>query len=351
VIMKRRFSSSGALAALSAAFLFGASTPISKLLLDVVEPWLLAGLLYLGSGIGLMLYRVLTKAPRVTMPFREMLWFAGAIVSGGIVAPVLLLFGLTEMPASGASLLLNAESVFTILLAWLVFNENVDRRIAVGMLAIIAGAVVLSWQREADFAGLWPTLALLGACLAWGMDNNFTRKVSLVDATWIASVKGLVAGAANLALALRLGAVLPSVPTMAGAMLIGFFAYGVSIALFVVALRLLGAARTGAYFAVAPFVGAVIALAFGEPVTLPLAEGGVLMAMGVWLQLTEQHRHEHTHPALEHEHEHIHDEHHQHGHGIPIEQGTEHLHRHRHEELTHTHDHFPDTHHQHKHEQ
>ena len=339
----------GVLAALTAALLFGAGTPFAKLLLNTVNPWLLAGLFYAGSGIGLSLYRFLSKAPAVKLPRHEALWFAGAIVSGGIIAPVLLMFGLTKMPASGASLLLNAEGVFTALLAWFAFKENFDRRIAMGMIAIIAGAVVLSWQGDASFAGLWPSLALLGACFAWGIDNNLTRKVSLSDATWITSIKGLVAGSVNLALAFMLGASLPSWPNLAAGMLVGFLAYGVSLALFVVGLRHLGTARTGAYFSIAPFVGAVIALAFGEPLTLPLMLAGVLMALGIWLHITEHHEHEHIHTELEHVHEHTHDEHHQHVHDTPVTHGIKHNHQHRHSILTHIHDHFPEDHHQHEH--
>ena len=339
----------GILAALAAALLFGAGTPFAKLLLNTVNPWLLAGLLYIGSGIGLTLYRRMTKAPAVTLPRQEAFWFAGAIVAGGIVAPVLLMFGLTKTPASGASLLLNAEGVFTALLAWFAFKENFDRRIALGMFAIVAGAVVLSWQGDASFAGLWPALALLGACFAWGIDNNLTRKVSLADTTWIASIKGLAAGSVNLALAFMLGAALPPLLNLVLAMVVGFLSYGVSLALFVVGLRHLGTARTGAYFSVAPFIGAVLALAFGEPLTLPLVIAGALMALGIWLHLTEHHKHEHKHIELEHEHEHTHDEHHQHPHDEPAADGTKHNHQHQHSTLIHKHEHFPDAHHQHKH--
>ena len=339
----------GVIAALTAAVLFGAGTPFAKLLLNAVNPWMLAGLLYIGSGLGLTLYRRLSNAPAVKLPLNEALWFAGAIVAGGIVAPVLLMFGLTRTPASGASLLLNAEGVFTALLAWFAFKENFDRRIALGMLAIVAGAVVLSWQGDASFAGLWPSLALLGACFAWGIDNNLTRKVSLSDTTWIASVKGLISGTVNLALAFMLGASLPSFPFVAGAMVVGFLSYGVSLALFVVGLRLLGTARTGAYFSVAPFIGAVIALAFGEPLTLPLMIAGALMSLGIWLHLTERHAHKHLHTALQHAHEHAHDEHHQHTHDKSVADGKNHNHLHQHSALAHMHDHFPDVHHQHKH--
>jgi drug/metabolite transporter (DMT)-like permease len=337
------------LAALGAALLFGAGTPLAKWLLDAVSPWLLAGLLYLGSGIGLTLYRYLTHAPRVRLPRPEVPWFAGAILAGGIAGPVLLMIGLTEMPASGASLLLNAEGVFTALLAWFAFKENVDRRVALGMFAIVTGAAVLSWPGEARIAGFWPALAVLGACLAWAVDNNFTRKVSLTDATWIASVKGLVSGIVNLGIAFSLGAQVPALSNVAGAMAVGFLAYGVSLALFVVGLRHLGAARTGAYFSVAPFIGAVIAVSMGETIAPQLIVAGALMAAGVWLHLTERHEHAHTHQELWHEHEHVHDEHHQHGHPDASTPSGKHTHLHGHSALRHTHPHFPDAHHRHEH--
>ncbi|QDW33543.1 DMT family transporter [Yersinia sp. KBS0713] len=339
----------GVLAALTAAVLFGAGTPLAKQLLNTVSPWLLAGLLYLGSGAGLALYRLLTRAAAVNLPRNELLWFIGAITAGGIVAPVLLMLGLTAMPASGASLLLNAEGVFTALLAWFAFKENFDRRIALGMMVIVAGAAILSWPGEARFTGLWPTLAILGACFAWGIDNNLTRKVSLTDATWIAAIKGLVAGAVNLSLAFALGATLPPLANLAAALLVGFFAYGVSLALFVIGLRHLGTARTGAYFSIAPFLGAVLAVIMGDTVTLPLILAGLLMAIGIWLHLTEQHEHQHIHDELEHDHVHIHDEHHHHSHDFPIVTGVPHQHRHQHRPITHSHPHFPDAHHRHKH--
>jgi drug/metabolite transporter (DMT)-like permease len=336
-------------AALLAAALFGAGTPLAKTMMAEVSPWMLAGLLYLGSGLGLALLRLVRRAPSVRLAAGDRPWLAGAVLAGGVVGPVLLMFGLAGMPASGASLLLNAEGVFTALLAWFVFRENFDRRIALGMLAIVAGAVVLSWPGDAEFGTPWPALAVLGACMAWGIDNNLTRKVSLTDATWVAMVKGLAAGSVNLAIAVMLGASLPAPRVLAGAAVLGFFAYGISLTLFVVALRHLGTARTGAYFSVAPFFGAVLAVVLlGEAITPGLLAAGALMALGVWLHLSEKHGHPHVHEAMEHEHKHEHDMHHTH-HAPGVAPPGPHTHRHRHAPMSHSHEHFPDEHHRHSH--
>ena len=338
----------GVLAALGAALLFGAGTPAAKLLLGPVSPWLLAGLLYLGSGLGLAVWRKLRRTESVRLPRGEIKWLAGAILAGGIAAPVLLMWGLSSMPASGASLLLNAEGVFTALLAWFVFRENFDRRIAIGMALIVAGAVVLSWPGDASCGSALPAVAVIGACFFWALDNNLTRKVALADATFIAMAKGLVAGTANVAIAWTLGASLPRPEILLAAGGIGFFSYGVSLVLFVLALRHLGTARTGAYFSTAPFAGAFIAIPLlGETVTAALVVAGLLMGAGVWLHLTEHHEHQHTHELLEHEHEHVHDEHHRHEHAASV--SGPHSHRHRHEPLTHSHPHYPDAHHRHDH--
>lgn len=346
---KKHFLTGGAAAALAAALLFGAGTPLAKLLLASVGPWMLAGLFYLGSGLGLTLYRVFTQAAPVKLARGEAAWLGGATLAGGVVGPLLLMVGLAGMPASGASLLLNAEGVFTAVLAWVAFRENFDRRIALGMALIAAGAVVLSWPQELHFAGLWPTLAILGACFAWGVDNNLTRKVSLNDATWIASVKGLVAGGVNLALALAVGEKIPGGATVGAAMGVGFLAYGVSLALFVLGLRALGAARTGAYFSVATFFGAALALLGGESLTTQLLWAGAFMAGGVWLHLSESHAHVHQHEAMEHLHAHAHDAHHQHVHPDGQSAVGTHAHVHRHEFLRHAHIHYPDVHHRHPH--
>ena len=342
----------GAVASLGAALLFGAGAPLAKLLLAQTSPWLLAALLYLGSGLGLAALRWIRHAPRPHMATGEAKWLAGAVLAGGVAGPVLLMLGLAAMPASTASLLLNAEAVFTALLAWIVFRENVDRRVALGMLAIVAGGALLAWPGQVDRADLWPALLVVAACLAWAIDNNLTRKVSLADASWIAMVKGLAAGSTNLVLALLLGTSWPALPIVLAAGLVGFASYGASLTLFVIGLRELGTARTGAYFSVAPFFGTLLAIVLlGEPITWPLLAAGALMAVGVALHLSERHEHRHRHMPLEHSHEHVHDgdPHHDHLHEPPVAPGTRHSHAHRHQPMEHSHPHYPDAHHQHEH--
>ena len=345
--------------ALAAAVLFGASAPLAKLLLDQTSPQLLAGLVYLGSGIGLDLVwlrkRQSSEAARETpLTRRDIPWLAGAIVFGGMLGPVLLMIGLTRTPASAASLLLNLEGVFTALLAWFVFRENFDRRIALGMLAIVAGGMALSWEGRVSWGGVAGPLAVAGACLCWGIDNNLTQKISAGDPVQIAMVKGIVAGSVNTIIAFLLGAGSPAAPRVLAALVLGFLSYGVSLVFFVLALRQLGTARTGAYFSTAPFVGAVLSLAiYRERPTILLMVAAVLMGIGVWMHFTERHEHEHRHKPLEHDHAHTHDEHHQHVHapGDPAATDpTPHTHWHRHKPMVHLHPHYPDIHHRHPHD-
>lgn len=345
----------GVIYALVAAVLFGASTPLAKRLLVDIDPVLLAGLLYAGSGAGLGAWLLLrrlrgsrsTEAPLQT---RDVPWLAGAVMFGGILGPVLLMFGLRHTPASTASLLLNLESVLTAVLAWTVFRENVDRRVFLGMAAIVAGGVVLSWQPQIAGGVPWGALAIAGACLCWAIDNNLTRVVSGGDPIHIAALKGGGAGAVNVAIALSLGSRMPEATSMLAAGAIGLAGYGVSLVCFVLALRHLGTARTGAYFSTAPFVGAALSLLlFAERPDLAFGIGGVLMAVGVWLHLSERHEHVHAHESLEHEHRHGHDEHHRHAHDFPWDGEEPHSHPHRHEPFVHSHPHFPDLHHRHDH--
>ncbi len=345
----------GAPLALTSALLFGASTPFAKLLLgDGISPWMLAGLLYLGSGIGLGVLHAGRRglglsASEAPLRRSDLPWLVLVVLSGGAIGPVLLMIGLATTPASSASLLLNLEGLATMLIAWVAFRENVDRRLLVGAGAILAGAVILSWQRGPEGVGLG-AFAIAGACVAWGVDNNLTRKLSAADPVQIALIKGLAAGAVNLGLALLLGARMPSLTVFSGAVLVGFLGYGVSLVLFVLGLRHLGAARTGAYFSTAPFIGAVLAIVLlGEPLTAGLIGAGVLMTIGLYLHLSEAHEHEHAHDAIEHEHRHDHDVHHQHRHDSLDPDGTPHSHRHRHAPLRHRHPHYPDLHHRHEH--
>jgi len=260
---------------------------------------------------------------------------------------MLLMFGLTINTASSSALLLNLEGLATMAIAWLAYRENVDRRLLFGAFAILAGAVLLSWEGQGV---LFNSGAMLvgGACIAWGLDNNFTRRISAADPVIIAMLKGLVAGAVNVGLALASGAALPSLTVSVAAGAAGLFCIGVSLVMFILALRYLGTARTGAYYSLAPFIGVLLAIALlGEPVTLKLGNAGLLMGIGLWLHLSERHDHEHHHDALEHDHSHVHDEHHQHRHDGPVTEP--HSHRHRHEPMRHEHTHYPDLHHRHEH--
>ena len=343
--------------ALISAALFGLSTPASKTLLGAVDPAVLAGLLYCGAGLGVALLRRVAKpviAPELAIETplgaADWPWLAGAIAAGGVIGPLLLMLGLARTDAATASLLLTLEGVATALLAWFVFHVSFDRRIASGMACLVAGALVLSWSGQPTLSGLLGPLAITGACMAWGLDNNLTRKVSLADPLQIVELKGLIAGPVNLAIGLAAGGSLPALSPLLIAGLVGFLGIGVSLALFVLALRHLGTARTGAYFSTAPFVGTVAAVLFlREPVTLQLLAAGVLMAAGIWLHLTEDHEHDQVHEPLEHAHSHVHDAHHQHVHDADDPPGEPHTHLHRHERLRHRHAHVPDMHHTHRH--
>jgi len=344
----------GVAAALGAAALFGATTPFAKELLRSIGPWLLAGALYLGCGAGLTLLRVIRDRGwhRSRLARGDGRWLAAAIACGGMLAPVLLMIGLRRASAADASLLLNLEAVFTALLAWFAFREHTGPRVVLGMIAIVAGAACLAWPRAHAGHGEPGALAIAGACACWAIDNNVTRKVATGDALFIAALKGWVAGLVNLALAAAFGAVFPAPPAAAigAALLLGFGGYGISLALYVVALRELGSGRTGAYFSTAPFIGAALAIGiFGGQPTPAFVGAAVLMAVGVWLHLSEHHEHAHAHEALAHEHPHIHDEHHRHAHPAGWDGREPHVHPHRHEPLRHSHPHFPDAHHRHPH--
>lgn len=343
--------------ALSAAALFGISTPIAKALLGSTEPTVLAGLLYCGAGLGVALLRrfghpvpLPSGDEQPPLSRSDLGWLSGAIFAGGVAGPALLMVGLTHTDAATASLLLTLEGLATALIAWCVFHENLGRRIVVGMACLLAGAILLSWSGQPTVSSVIGPLAIVGACIAWGLDNNLTSKVSLLDPLRIVELKGLIAGPVNVGLGLWIGGSLPELPAIAAAAIVGFLGYGVSLALFVVALRHLGTARTGAYFSTAPFFGAIAAvLAFGEPVTLSLIGAAALMGVGVWLYVSERHEHIHRHESITHAHLHTHDEHHQHLHEPGVSPDEPHTHLHHHTPLVHAHPHVPDLHHQHRH--
>jgi drug/metabolite transporter (DMT)-like permease len=354
-INKQHSRLSPAYLALAAALLFGGSTPASKLLLAHITPQLLAGLLYCASGLGLFLYKIVSaklfgETKEKALKRSDIPSLAGAIVSGGVIAPLLLLIGLTSTAGAAASLLLNFEGVFTALLAWFAFKEHFDRRIIIGMLAIVLGGILLSWVPGAPLVLSPGSLYIIAATLFWGLDNNFTRNISASDPVQVAAIKGLIAGFTNCFLAVTLGSKLPTIPLIILASLTGFIGYGISLSLYVKALRFLGTSRTGAYFSTAPFAGAFVSLiVLKDPITINFVFAAFFMAIGVWLHLSEKHEHEHTHEAMEHEHLHIHDEHHQHEHSPQDSTNEPHSHVHNHKKITHSHAHFPDIHHRHEH--
>lgn len=345
----------GVLAALAAAALFGGSAPAAKLLVAGASPVLVAGLLYLGSGLGLAVVEVVRsvrRAPRAPLPAGGRGPFVLAVAAGGVVAPALWMAGLARTPAGTASLLLNLEGVFTALLAWLVVREHTSRRVVAGFACVAVGGLVLGYDAAAPVGLSWGAVLILGACLAWAADNNLTRAVSSADPVRLALLKGIAAGVVNCTLAVGvLHAAVPAPRVVAALLVTGFLGYGLSLVLFIVGLRHLGTARNGAYFALAPFVGVAASwLLLEERLNAQLLVAAALMLLGLVLHLTEEHSHEHVHEELVHTHEHEHDDHHQHDHPPGIDPRAPHVHEHRHPWLIHTHAHTPDLHHRHAHE-
>jgi drug/metabolite transporter (DMT)-like permease len=344
----------GALFGLTAAALFGASTPVAKLLLPGFSPLSLAGLLYLGAGIGLTAIRVFRRRANVAarreapLSRHDVGLLAGMIFAGGILGPVLMLIGLRRLSGVGASLLLNLEAPFTILIAITVFREHLGRRHLAAAFLVLLGAGVLSYGPErlrADWVG---TLALAAACASWAIDNNLSQRLSLRDPVALAQVKTLGAGLFTFPLALATHQPVPALPAIAAALVLGSLSYGLSIVLNTYAQRILGAARQAAFFSTAPFVGAALAIPLlGERPTWTTGLAGLSMVAGVAMLLGERHSHLHVHEAMEHDHSHVHDEHHRHEHTGPITEP--HAHPHRHEPMAHEHPHVSDLHHRHPH--
>lgn len=341
----------GAALGLLAAALFGVSAPLAKRLLGEVTPQVLAGLLYLGAGLALTLYRSLrpatTEAP---LEGRDLPRLAVLVAAGGVAGPLLMLFGLQRTSAVTGTLLLNLEAPFTIALAVLAFREHLGRYAAGAIALILAGAAILKLgpgSHRADTAGV---LLLAGACAAWALDNNVTQRLSLRDPFALVQVKTLAAGSFNLALGLLIAGRLPTPRVAVAALALGSVSYGASVVLDAYALRLVGAAREAAYFATAPFLGALAATLLTDE-RLGWSDGLAMgvMAAGVALLVRERHGHAHTHEPLDHAHVHVHDEHHRHAHDPEVPPGEPHAHPHQHAPLTHDHPHTPDAHHRHRH--
>jgi drug/metabolite transporter (DMT)-like permease len=341
----------GAIYGLAAAALFGLSTPLAKRLLGEVAPQLLAGILYLGAGLSLHAWRVVRPATReAALRWKDAGALAGIIVAGGVLGPLLMLTGLSRISGVTASLLLNLEAPFTIAIAVLVFREHLGRYGFAAITFILAGACLLGFERGAVMFDAWGVAAIVAACLAWAIDNNLTQRLSSSDPVALVRIKALAAGSINASIGLATTAEMPSAAAIVGALAVGASGYGLSVVLDTYALRLVGAAREAAYFATAPFVGAVAAtFILGDALEPIDAAAMALMALGVIALLRERHAHTHGHEPLEHDHLHAHDAHHQHDHGPGVPPTEPHAHPHRHAPLVHDHPHVPDAHHRHRH--
>lgn len=340
----------GVASGLGAAVLFGLSTPFAKLLLPSSGPLLLAGLLYLGAGIGLTVVSPFRRhGKEAPLTRRDLPTLAAMVVTGGIAGPILLLAGLAHLPGGEASLLLNLESPFTIGIAVLLFGESLSRREVAGAAAVVLGGVILASGPSEGSMHALGALAVAGAGLAWSIDNNLSQRLSLRDPVAVTRAKTLVAGGVNVALGLALGDPLPAALPLVGALVTGFLGYGLSIVLHLLALRHVGTARQAAYLATAPFIGAVASMPIlGERLTWREVVAGVVMGAGVTILVRARHGHRHVHEEVEHDHAHVHDEHHAHAHGEGVA-AEPHSHLHRHASLAHDHVHHPDPHHRHRH--
>ncbi|WP_456473688.1 EamA family transporter [Candidatus Pyrohabitans sp.] len=334
------------------AVLFGITPPVAKILVRDIPPVALAGFLYLGAFLGLCLFlageRVMGVERGLYLNRRDLPWLAGAIVTGGVLAPILLMKGLTLVSGFAASLLLNLEGAATALIAFLLFREHAGRHFWAALAFISIGGVFLTWDSTSGQFNLLGSLLVVLAMFFWGMDNNLTSMISDRDPILIAMSKGLVGGLISLGIAAHLGVDFPFTEATLVALLLGAFSYGLSLVLFIMALQGLGAARTGAFFSLAPFVGAAVSvLLLGEWMGWAMLPGAVLMGAGAVLMVIERHGHMHRHDRVVHEHYHVHDDgHHTHEHEGEL---GYHNHEHVHEETAHAHIHCPDTHHRHSH--
>lgn len=345
--------------AILASILFGASAPLSKILLGTIEPIPLASFLYIGSGLGLLLLQIFLRTGKkqnineASLKKADISWLIGAIVAGGVIAPIILMISLKITPASTTSLLLNFEGVSTTLIAILFFKENIGKQLWKAIICITLASILLSWNFNNQWGFSIGSLGIICACICWGIDNNFTRNISSKNPFTIVTIKGLVAGSFSLFLAFILNNPLPNIKIIFITMILGFFCYGLSIVLFVFAMRELGSARTSALFGTAPFVGAILSFVIcGDIPNLMFFISLPIMIIGTIILLKEDHGHFHKHQFIEHEHKHCHtDLHHSHTHTRSEQASIDgyHSHDHIHDQIEHSHDHAPDIHHRHEH--
>ncbi len=339
-----------------AAALFGASAPFSKLLLDNVTPLQLAGLLYLGSGICLLVVKLVQSSLNLNrntakLEKADLPWLLGAVISGGILAPIALLFGLSMTPASTASILLNFEAASTAIIAGLFFREHIGKKVIIAISILTIASLILTFNFSGNFGISWGALLILLACVLWGIDNNLTRNISSKDPMTIVIIKGISAGLFSLLLSIVLRNRLPNAVNMLSGLTLGGLSYGISLILFILTLKDIGSSRAGALFATAPFIGAAISFViFANTPSLNFLISVPLMICGTFLLFKESHVHAHQHESVDHEHAHTHDdEHHGHSHENGAQENVSHSHLHHHDSIVHFHNHMPDTHHRHDH--
>jgi drug/metabolite transporter (DMT)-like permease len=343
----------GGLLALLAAALFGLSTPLVQRFGQGLGAFSTAALLYAGAAFVALWMRqpveLEAKLRRSDLP--RLLAMAGF---GAVIGPVALAWGLQRTSGASASLMLTLEALFTVVLAWRLYGESMDKRVATAMLFLLAGGLALvADQGLAGNAQLLGLLAVLAATAAWGLDNTLSRGVAERDPAQVVIVKSTLGATASTVLAVLFAEPMPGLTAAMALLTVGAVGYGLSLRFYLLAQRAFGAARTGSVFAFAPFIGAMGAFAFGDrSMGWIMLLAGLLMLAGVALHLMESHDHPHTHEDLEHEHAHSHDPkyadgHHLHSHDV-MPTGP-HSHPHRHEPMQHTHPHVPDAHHGHTH--
>jgi drug/metabolite transporter (DMT)-like permease len=339
--------------AILAAILYGISSPVSKLLLAQIPATLMAALLYLGAGIGMLIVngvqRLSHKAKIEAGLTRRELPYVVAMIILDIGAPILLMFGLTLSTPATVSLLNNFEIVSTSLIAFFIFKEAIGKRMVIAITLITLASIILSVAKISSITFSPGAILVLFACICWGLENNCTRMLSVKDPMQIVVIKGFGSGIGALLISFVSGQYRSNLKYMLAACVLGFVAYGLSIYFYILAQRGLGAARTSAYYAATPFIGVGISwMVFHNGITLSFLIALSIMLLGSYLALSEVHTHLHTHTEITHEHKHKHpEEHHTHAH-IPGFIG-EHSHQHTHESMLHEHSHTPDAHHNHSH--